>query len=862
MNYRPRSPSLRSEKEARPGRASSTDDDIEAAQPATQDAAVGAGTNPGRADEAHSDPLAREKHAGSPAEAKGHSSSDAAAVSPGGMYNPRSLRFWAIMGCNFLALFLVALDRTILATAVPRITDEFHSLGDVGWYASSYMLTTSASQLLFGRIYKFYPTKCTPTCFYQRYHFTAANTRVFGRTFLVSIVVFEIGSAICGAAPSSTIFIVGRSIAGLASAGIFTGCMLMFMMVPLHKRPMFQGLFGMTFGLASVMGPLVGGAFTGTVTWRWCFYMNLPIGLVAFICMILWWTPPEKPTEPAPLLTHIKRLDPLGSFFFLPAVVSLLLALEWGGSSYSWNSGVIVGLLVACAVLISAFAAVQILRPETATIPARVITQRSVLFATIFTFFIAGGMLMCVYFLPIWFQTAQGVDPLRSGIYTLPLVLSLVVSSAMSGIFTSKVGYYMPSMLLCPVIMAIGEGLMSTFSPTTGSGHWIGFQFLTGFGLGFGMQTGGLAIQTVLPMADVSTGIAINMFAQQLGGAVFTSVGQAILSNVLVKQLVGVDGLQAEEIIKGGITNLLSHVRLEDRGLVVGAYNFACTRIFLAAMGLSCCALLCAFCMEWKSIKKPQPDDGVPQDAASDTAPALLVKEGAMPGADSRPETDQDTASNKETGGNTLLADTRSESEQGAVDSNTESEANTADQPMNRHSLASNEIPIIAKHTNGLVIGVVPYADTPIDEPTEDKLFSEDTQSDLTPTTLAGTPTTLAEAEVEREPEAKAEAEAVGEAERETEKEAVEDTKTETETDARAETGATTEAQADGSDVDSFVTVSEDSKLDGEAKYQGDMLPRGSLDLLFLLTPGVHKSSGVDRKKAEESDRVRDHKQT
>lgn len=159
MNYSPRSPSLRSEKETRPGGRASTDDDIEAAQPAIHDAVVGAGTDSGRADEAHSAPLAREKHAGAPAEAKGHSSSDTAAVSPGGMYNPRSLRFWAIMGCNFLALFLVALDRTILATAVPRITDEFHSLGDVGWYASSYMLTTSASQLLFGRIYKFYPTK-------------------------------------------------------------------------------------------------------------------------------------------------------------------------------------------------------------------------------------------------------------------------------------------------------------------------------------------------------------------------------------------------------------------------------------------------------------------------------------------------------------------------------------------------------------------------------------------------------------------------------------------------------------------------------------------------------------------------------
>lgn len=149
---------------------------------------------------------------------------------------------------NFLALFLVALDRTIIATAIPRITDEFGSLGDIGWYGSAYMLTTSCSQLVFGRIYKHYDMKWT---------------------FLISIIVFEIGSAICGAAPNSPSFIAGRAIAGAASAGIFTGCMMiMIPMVPLHKRPMFQGLFGMIFGLASVMGPLIGGGFTGSVTWR------------------------------------------------------------------------------------------------------------------------------------------------------------------------------------------------------------------------------------------------------------------------------------------------------------------------------------------------------------------------------------------------------------------------------------------------------------------------------------------------------------------------------------------------------------------------------------------------------------------
>lgn len=152
------------------------------------------------------------------------------------------------MLCNFLSLFLVALDRTIVTTAIPRITDEFKSLGDIGWYGSAYMLTSATSQLLFGRIYKLYSMK---------------------RVFLTTVVIFEIGSAICGAAPNSNAFIAGRAIAGFASAGVFSGCMLITIpLVPLHKRPMFQSMFGAVFGIASVMGPLIGGGFTSGVTWR------------------------------------------------------------------------------------------------------------------------------------------------------------------------------------------------------------------------------------------------------------------------------------------------------------------------------------------------------------------------------------------------------------------------------------------------------------------------------------------------------------------------------------------------------------------------------------------------------------------
>ncbi|QPC72706.1 hypothetical protein HYE68_003458 [Fusarium pseudograminearum] len=498
-------------------------------------------------------------------------------------YKPKTLKFWLIIISVFAAMFLVALDRTIIATAIPQITNDFQSLGDIGWYGSAYMLTTAAFQLIFGRIYRFYDLK---------------------KTFLACILTFEIGSAICGAAPNSVAFIIGRAIAGIGAAGIMTGSMMSIIpMVPLHKRPLFQSMFGMVFGVSSVVGPLIGGAFTQHATWRWCFYMNLPVGAVASIFLFFFHTLSEKKRESVPALEHITRLDPLGTFFFVPSMVCLILALQWGGSTYAWSSWRLILLFVVFGVTLIAFAVVQIKMPETATIPVKVITQRTMLACAWVSIFAGGSMMVAVYYVPLWFQATKDVSPVDSGIYTIPLVLSLVVASIISAAFTQRIGYYVPSMIICPCIMSIGQGLLTTLKPDTGSSHWIAFQFLVGFGLGLGMQSTGLAIQATLPKEEVPTGLSITFFGQQLGGAIFVSVGQTILSGRLVERLSGIPGLDSKSLVQTGATELKKIVPSQYVSQVTEAYNYAITRIFFVGVALSLGQLICALCVEWRSIK-------------------------------------------------------------------------------------------------------------------------------------------------------------------------------------------------------------------------------------------------------------------
>ena len=475
------------------------------------------------------------------------------------------------------------------------ITNEFNSLGDVGWYGSAYLIAATAFVPFIGKIYRQYNPKWV---------------------FIVTFLIFEIGSIICGAAQSSVAFILGRAIAGLGNGGSFTGMMtIMVYIIPLHKRPMYQAIGGLSIGLTSVIGPLIGGAFTTNVSWRWCFYINLCVGIPFAAYLTFFLKLPNMPErEQLSVTDQLRKLDPTGTIIFVGSVASLLLALQWGGTAYPWKDGRIIALFVVFGVTMPIFVWIQYRAGEDASMPLRIITQRTVALATIYATLIGGSLTSMVYYIPLWFQAIQGVSAIESGIRTIPMMLAMMLSALLAGAVVRKQGYYVPPMILAGILGPIGAGLMSTFWLNTSEGKWIGYQIIYGFGLGVGLQQTGLAIQAVLARRDVPIGGAFNFFGMGLGGAVFVSATDNIFTNHLATNLAGIPSLPPNIASNAGATNLRTAIPPGELNAVLVAYNAALKDCWYVAVALVALLTPVALGMEWKDIRKKPSGPGKPAD--------------------------------------------------------------------------------------------------------------------------------------------------------------------------------------------------------------------------------------------------------
>jgi MFS family permease len=447
-------------------------------------------------------------------------------------------------------------------------------------------------QLPLGRFYKFYPPRWV---------------------YMTLVMIFMIGSAIGAAAMSSATIIAGRAIQGVGLGGVLSGSIILVTEnAPLRRRPIFFGILMACMNIGAIIGPLIGGALTSNASWRWCFIIDIPIGLSVVVMLFFFVKSAPSKDHARTLADKFRRLDPLGAALLLPCVVSFVLALQWAGSTYSWSNWRIILLWIVGGVLAIAFAVAQITRPDVATIPPHVATQRTVIASLWFQTLTGGVMMVVTYWLPVWFQAIQHISAADSGVRTIALVLSQALGSIMGGGFAQLIGFPSPIMMMGAAFGAVGSGMLSTLSVDENSSHWIGYQILVGLGLGFGTQQASLAVQTVLSDEDIPSGISLIFFGMQLGGSIFVCIAQNVFNQRFVELLAraaipGIDDPSAI-LLDSGATHITDMVQNEaDHAKLLQIYNVALVSTFYVAVAAAGAALLGAAFVQWRSVKGVKP---------------------------------------------------------------------------------------------------------------------------------------------------------------------------------------------------------------------------------------------------------------
>ncbi|KAF3483208.1 MFS gliotoxin efflux transporter GliA [Arthroderma uncinatum] len=487
-----------------------------------------------------------------------------------------------------LSIFLIALDMTIVATAIPTITAQFKSLDQVGWYGSAFFLTVASFQSTWGKAFKYFPLKTV---------------------FMLAIFVFEIGSLICAVANNSTTLIVGRAIAGAGASGLTGGVYTIIgFSVPPQQRPAFTGILGATYGVASAIGPLLGGVFTDKVSWRWCFYINLPVGAISAAIIFFFFTaPPASRPVKARLSEKLLQMDLVGTFTIMAAVISFLLAMQWGGTTKKWSDSDVIGTLVAFGLLVIVFIVNEWWMGDRALLPPRLFKTYNIMISSIYIFFFAGPFFVLIYYLPIYFQSIKHTSASDSGIRNLPFVLAVSIFSTVSGGLIATFGHLSYLMVLGSVILTIGSGLVYTFDISTPAGTWIGYQLLAGIGGGVALQIPVIVSQALAKPEDLSSATAMILFLQTMGAAIWVSAAQtAFVNRLLLKLPQLAPNVNPALVIRTGASELHKVFSGKDLEGVITAYGDGLKVTFILCIALAGISVLAAVCIKPLNLNKLQ----------------------------------------------------------------------------------------------------------------------------------------------------------------------------------------------------------------------------------------------------------------
>jgi EmrB/QacA subfamily drug resistance transporter len=413
-----------------------------------------------------------------------------------------------IFGALLLVLFLASLDQTIVATALPTIVGDLGGIEHLSWVVTAYLLTSTVSGPLYGKLGDLY-----------------------GRKLLLqaAIVIFLIGSALCGLAQNMAELIAFRGLQGLGAGGlIVTSIAVVGDIIPPRERGRYQGIFGGVFGVSTVIGPLLGGFFVDNLSWRWIFYVNLPIGLVALVVIGAVF---QSRSE------HVHHtIDYLGAVVLAAGLSAIVLFTSLGGTTYDWSSPVIVGLIALAIVLLPVFVWVES-RAAEPILPLELFRNRVFRVTSAIGFAVGLALFGSVTYLPLFLQVVKGSSPTRSGLELTPLIVGLLVTSVASGQIISRTGRYKPFPIAGTLVMTVGLALLARLQVDTSTAYTLGSMLVLGLGLGMVMQVLVLAAQNSVDYKLLGVATSGSTLARSIGGAVGVSVFGTIFANRLSSEL-------------------------------------------------------------------------------------------------------------------------------------------------------------------------------------------------------------------------------------------------------------------------------------------------------------------------------------